>query len=558
VTVQNGATLRNSGTIGGTTTITSSGTLAGNGGTFGDVFIQGLGNLIGSNTAANTAVDGGSLNVTGSLQNTGDLTVGGTGSGNSLVITNGGTVANSFGFVGNDASSSNNSVLVTGAGSLWTNSRPLYVGNSGSGNSLVISNGGTVVVNSWSSIGNGAISSNNSVLVTGAGSRWTIGEVDVGYRGSGNSLVISNGGTVVAGNSFIGSGTASSNNSALVTGAGSLWTNSGTLIVGGSQFFGAAGGNSLTVADGGSISATSLTIAASNTSTGTLNIGRFGTNDAAGTINAPTIAFGLGIGAINFNQSNSTTLSAAISGNGTVNQLGAGTTILSVDNSYTGATTVSAGKLVVDGSISSSTVTVQGGTLGGSGTVGGLIVNTGGTISPGNSPGALNVAGNVVWNGGGNYNWQIHDTALIAGTGWDLVSATGSLDLSALAVGSEFKINLWSLSAVASDVNGPALNFNPNQNYTWTILTAGSGISGFTNSNQFLINIGATNGTGGFANALSGGSFSMAHDGNNLNLVFTSASAPIPEPGTWVAMAIFAGGAAYAGWRRRKSAKISE
>jgi formylglycine-generating enzyme required for sulfatase activity len=27
--------------------------------------------------------------------------------------------------------------------------------------------------------------------------------------------------------------------------------------------------------------------------------------------------------------------------------------------------------------------------------------------------------------------------------------------------------------------------------------------------------------------------------------------APIPEPGTWVAMAIFAGGAAYAGWRRR-------
>jgi hypothetical protein len=25
----------------------------------------------------------------------------------------------------------------------------------------------------------------------------------------------------------------------------------------------------------------------------------------------------------------------------------------------------------------------------------------------------------------------------------------------------------------------------------------------------------------------------------------------IPEPGTWVAMAIFAGGAAYAGWRRR-------
>ena len=29
-------------------------------------------------------------------------------------------------------------------------------------------------------------------------------------------------------------------------------------------------------------------------------------------------------------------------------------------------------------------------------------------------------------------------------------------------------------------------------------------------------------------------------------------AAPIPEPGTWAAMAIFAGGAAYAGWRRRR------
>lgn len=37
-------------------------------------------------------------------------------------------------------------------------------------------------------------------------------------------------------------------------------------------------------------------------------------------------------------------------------------------------------------------------------------------------------------------------------------------------------------------------------------------------------------------------------------LVLTTA--PIPEPGTWAAMAIFAGGATYAGWRRRKGAKI--
>ena len=36
-----------------------------------------------------------------------------------------------------------------------------------------------------------------------------------------------------------------------------------------------------------------------------------------------------------------------------------------------------------------------------------------------------------------------------------------------------------------------------------------------------------------------------------------SPAAPIPEPGTWAAMVIFASGAAYAGWRRRQRAKVS-
>jgi hypothetical protein len=34
-------------------------------------------------------------------------------------------------------------------------------------------------------------------------------------------------------------------------------------------------------------------------------------------------------------------------------------------------------------------------------------------------------------------------------------------------------------------------------------------------------------------------------------------AAPIPEPGTWAAMAIFAGGAAYAGWRRRQQPQMA-
>jgi len=36
------------------------------------------------------------------------------------------------------------------------------------------------------------------------------------------------------------------------------------------------------------------------------------------------------------------------------------------------------------------------------------------------------------------------------------------------------------------------------------------------------------------------------------NVAILAGAAPIPETGTWAAMAIFAGGAAFAGWRRRR------
>jgi len=40
--------------------------------------------------------------------------------------------------------------------------------------------------------------------------------------------------------------------------------------------------------------------------------------------------------------------------------------------------------------------------------------------------------------------------------------------------------------------------------------------------------------------------------GNASASAISLSASPIPEPGTWAAMAIFAGGAAYAGWRRRQ------
>ena len=71
-------------------------------------------------------------------------------------------------------------------------------------------------------------------------------------------------------------------------------------------------------------------------------------------INAPSIAFGSGTGVLNFNQSDATTINSVISGAGTVNQLGTGTTTLSGANTYSGGTLISAGELV------GSTTSLQG------------------------------------------------------------------------------------------------------------------------------------------------------------------------------------------------------
>ena len=505
-----------------------------------------------TNSANNSAlVTGASARWTNGFH----LYVGNGGASNSLVISNGGKARNQRGFLGFSNTSSGNSALVTGAGSTWTNSALLYVGGSGSGNSLVISNGGQVAANlqnAWTtSIGFTNTSSNNSALVTGVDSLWTnTGNLYVGNLGNDNSMVISEGGKVLNVAGYIGSGAAASNNSALVTGVNSLWTNSGSVTVGNG-----GSGNSLTVADGGTVAATGIVIAASNGSSGTVNIGRFGTNDAGGTINAPTITFGSGTGVLNFNQSNAVTVTSAISGAGSVNQLGAGTTTLSASNDYTGATTVSGGRFIVDGSINSSTVTVNNDrNLGGSGSVGGIVLNVDSTISPGNSPGTLNVLSNAVWNPGANYNWQVFDASGTKGStnGWDWLNVSGSLDLTALSVGNEFNINLWSLSGIAPDADGDAIFFTNTSNYTWTILTATNGITGFS-ADKFLINTTAINGTGGFANALGGGTFSILQSGNDLNLIFTAA-AGIPEPGTWAAAALLVGAAGFIRWRRRAKA----
>ena len=70
--------------------------------------------------------------------------------------------------------------------------------------------------------------------------------------------------------------------------------------------------------------------------------------------------------------------------------------MLSGSSSLTGPTTVRQGKLTVDGWLGNSAVSVSGGTLGGTGYLGSVTVNPGGTLAPGDPQGVMSLSGNLV------------------------------------------------------------------------------------------------------------------------------------------------------------------
>lgn len=367
--------------------------------------------------------------------NTSDLFIGFQGQG-SLTVSNGGAVSNALGYVG-DFAGSTGTVFVDGPGSTWTNSADLYVGNLGAGN-VTITNGGAIS-NDTAYVGNSA-GSTGMVFVDGAGSTWTNADLFVGSAGTG-TLVISHGSTVSSGTG--------------VSGSGSTWTSGGDLNIGGS------GTGSLTIANGGVVSAGGVVnIALLAGSVGTLNIGAASGSPAAaaGALNAASVQFGQGAGAINFNHTDTSyTFASAIGGAGSIDQI-AGTTNLTANSSgFTGATNVNGGRLAVNGSLASSLVTITGGMLGGNGTVGGIVAQSGGVIAPGNSIGTLNVAGDIDQAAGSIYQVELTSTGQS-----DLILATGTATIADGTV----------LDVVKAD----AAPYVPGTHYT--VLQADAGVTG--------------------------------------------------------------------------------
>ncbi len=173
----------------------------------------------------------------------GDLFVGTNGSFSRLTTDNGGRVEDFRGWVAVNTSSSNNVVTVTGSGSSWTNRSELYMGYAGSGNEMIVSNGGRVFSGANSFIGNNGGANSNLVIVSGAGSQWEALDCLAGNNGSFNRLLVENGGVVTNRHGYVGF--TGRTNAAWVIGTNSLWFNTSNLAVGV-----IGGGNLLAVSNG--------------------------------------------------------------------------------------------------------------------------------------------------------------------------------------------------------------------------------------------------------------------------------------------------------------------
>lgn len=419
--------------------------------------------------AVGLTVDGTSLTVLGQIEG---LTI----SSGTLTVTNGGKVT--IGPTEGDLDVEG-LMNITGAGSTVTVNGLTGIGSFGAG-TLTVGSGGRL--NSLAGAEIGADFGTPAATVTGAGSIWAVtGNLDVGggFGGAAGFLTVANGGLVSAsGDTLIGDlfdGTTM----ATVKGAGS------TLKVGGQLFVGSADGASigtLAIADGGSVTAASALVGPGSTL-------KLGTGGLAGSIATPTIE---NDGAIVADFTDALTLSATISGSGTLTKLGTGKLTLSGVDTYTGVTTINAGELSLAGRVAGNVIVSNGGVLSGAGTIGGNL-NVGGTLAPGNSIGTLTVVGNYTQAAGSTYLAEVN----AAGQG-DLIRA-GSATLQGGIVtvqpqaGTYRRTTVYTLVSTAGTVNGTYAGVTSSQ--ARLVPTLGYGANGVTLS---LFNLDATYGNPSF------------------------------------------------------------
>lgn len=396
------------------------------------IAIAGNGNLALANSSSN------SLTISGGI--TSALT-----SGTQTLSGTGGNI-NINGVIGNGSSGGTMAVDVNG-GNLTMNAANTYTGATSISSGATLTLGGTTGALSSSSAisNNGTFAINRTNTVVQGTDFGTISSGTGALNATGTGLNL----TLNTANTYSGAttiGAAANNSIVRATASGAL--GSGNIVL---DQTGNASTARLEVQGGITLANNILFTARNNTSTGILNVS--GNNTLSGAITLGTggstytieSASGKLTVSGNITPPNSSTRTIVITGAGdgelsgnlnfvsgntlALTKSGGGTwTVSSTGNTYTGATSVTAGKLVVNGNISTSisTTVSSTGTLGGSGAVGNLVAQSGGTVAPGNSIESLG-AGNVSFESGSTFAYEL-DTLNLNG---DLLHSTGTLNLTA-------------------------------------------------------------------------------------------------------------------------------
>ena len=490
---------------------------------------NGAGTLIFSNVAFSTInttiVNGGSLvisNYSGSfLTNTAAMYI---NSGGTLVTTNAPVFTGSSvtGFVGattvggiwnlggaalnigTNSSANNNQLTVSGV--TLTNLPGLYIGQSGSlGNRLILSNAGAVIVPSVVVTGaNNQIQFNSGTLtVTGVitnnnGALFVVGDgvntatLNLATSGLTNSFAQ---GLAITNQSWLtGFGVVSGG----VTNYGTVLATNGNLVL----LDRVSGTGTNRAVTGGT-----LTLYGANNYSSRLELdgGTLVVSNQSGLGNAPNLVFSANGGTLQFNIGGTATgiwnsVADFTTGTGNFQKTGTGTLLLTntaAQNLYqwTGATLVNGGTLVFNGALTNAggAVTLAGGTLGGTGWINrAVIISSGGTISPGNSPGTITVS-NLVWEGGGTYLWQgsnmANSSSAFAGINWDLIRVTNNVIINATAANpGTLTLESWT---AANAPGAPGAGFpTAAGTYDYLILTtAAGGISANATNGGIVVNI---------------------------------------------------------------------
>jgi autotransporter-associated beta strand protein len=333
-----------------------------------------------------TQLLGGEINISGSSTafGTGTLTLGSSGDTNTLIVR-----ANTV----NPA----NPIVINSGGTRWL--------EPGNGNSVTYS--GPVVLNGSVTLGLSTIGGN--ITLSG------------GVTGTGNILLGENGGSRANSETLSGGAV---NNVGTISDAGNPDTHG--------AFISSAIGTNVTGITQNSTSE-SMTLSGANAYNGPITItsgtltlsgaGDLGNGAYSGTVSDN--------GALIFSSTTDQTMSGVISGAGTLTDNGTGYLTLTGANTYTGATTVASGAvLLVNQSISSAVSVTSGGLLGGSGTLkNNVTVASGGWISFNVTTGGVagfTVDGNLSLTGTINVTPTIVSGSLASGT-YTIVTYSGSL-----------------------------------------------------------------------------------------------------------------------------------